>query len=129
MADNPIRGTVGIEIGGAIHELRFNWDRLARLQAEFGAGREYLNALDEILKGMDFEKIARVLQIGIGGGLTVQAITEGSPPIMAATAAIQKALLYALYGPDHKARSDDNGSTPEPAGEAEAEKKIGSPAV
>lgn len=95
---NEHRGETAVAIGGRTHVLRFTWDAIAQLRAAFGP--EYDERISKALDGRDVEAIAKVVAIGTGGELEPREIIEASPPLVATSNAVFRALYLAYYGPD-----------------------------
>src|SRR3546814_13420921 len=68
--------------------LRYDWDRVAQLIAEFG--EDFDSHVSESAKRMDLETIAKAAAIGLG--IDVAAVKRASPPIIPTVGAVMAAL-------------------------------------
>lgn len=94
---NAYAGETRVEIGGQSFELKFTWDALARLEAEFG--EDYNNVVRRRVFAGNTRVIATALEIGSGGRITPQLIEAASPPTAEMAIGIGTALNRAFLGP------------------------------
>lgn len=97
---NAHKGDVSLKIGDGVYLLRYTWDAIGELHAEFGSdfSTEIVNAMENF----EMPKLAKALEIGLkyhhGGDIGVAEIMELSPPILEAQMAVQLAMNRAQFG-------------------------------
>ncbi len=96
MGLNKFTGEYPIEIGGTVYALRYSWAALAELQAELGV--EYDTAISTALSTQDVKTLSIVISCGLDGALSAKDVYEASPQLMATSAAVTGAILFAYYG-------------------------------
>lgn len=99
MSVNQYRGEVLLAIAGKQHAVRYTWDGIARLKAEFGA--EWDAVLSTALASTDLDVVAKFLAIGLRESwpdVTAADVASAEPPIRAAYAAINQALNLTFHG-------------------------------
>jgi hypothetical protein len=91
-----------------IGEIRYDWDGVSRLIAEFGD--DFDKTISDAGTRMDLESIAKAL--AIGSGKDVSEVKAVSPPIVKAIEAVMLALNIAFYGQEGApaANADENPS-------------------
>lgn len=95
---NKYTGEVALDIGGKPHRLVFDWEALSRLQSELGE-----NALASLGFGMEVTALAAFVAAGLQRhhpGVTAEEIIRSAPPLVLTIEAVQKAMEFALWGPD-----------------------------
>ena len=90
---NPHRGET--EVPG-IGVIRFDWDAIARLVDEFGAGFD--SVISQAIVEADVEVLAKTVAIGAVDAITPEFVADVSPPITPTANAIMKALNLAFHG-------------------------------
>lgn len=98
---NVYRGETLLEMGGQTRTLRYSWSAILALRTEFGDGFD--SALTEAMVGMDLERVATALAIGLQEdwpGVTASDIMQASPAVSPALNALSLALGRALHGPE-----------------------------
>lgn len=95
MTDNKYTGIVELKIEGKSCKIIFDWEAIGYIQSEWP---------DKTLKEIDSSKIGNCCKL-LAFGLrkhhpeyTEEKLKEISPPILASSAAVNSALLYAYYG-------------------------------
>lgn len=112
---NPHRGEVYVEIAGQEMRLRYDWDAVARLKAQFGEAFE-LRVADAI-RTWDVDTLAELLSIGLRHDhpeATPDAIKAASPPLGPCQQAITEALNLAFHG-QREAPADPPENPPQAA--------------
>ena len=110
--ENKYTGEVTIALGPGIYKLVYDWRAFGALQSEFGE-----NFAAE-LTSRDPEKLAKMLVIGLykyHPTVTEEFIFDLSPPIIEVAQAIDKAILYAYWGPQEAQRIMDDAKKVEKA--------------
>ena len=93
---NRMNGEQPVMIGGREYMLRFTWDVLARIKAEFGDG--YEQRIFTAVNEHDLDQIAVIVSLASNGAITVEDVRASSPPIIQTVEAIMSALKYAFNG-------------------------------
>ncbi len=96
---NEQRDEIGLEIGGKLRPLVFDWETLARLRAELGP--DFDAGLTQAFYDLDVKAIAVVLAIGFKRDwpeVTPELVMQAAPPLVTTIKALGQALNLALYG-------------------------------
>ena len=105
MANNPVAGTVALEMGGETYTLLYDWTAIGRLNAAY-AGTQNL---------MDPATLADVLEIGLVAhhpDIKAADIFAMRPPLMPAVDAVTRALSYAFHGDTTPEVAEENPPKP-----------------
>lgn len=95
---DPITGKARVEIQGKKYTIRFDWEAIAEVNHVHG---DNPNLFDPIV-------VASVAAIGMKKyhpDMTAERIRELSPPLVPFASAVQKALQWALLGPEEPTKA------------------------
>lgn len=90
---NKITGEINVNLDGKVYSLRYDWDCIAAIDAEYG---EEPNLSDP-------DTLASIAAIGFKAKhpeLTAEKIKELSPPLVPFVFEVRRAIQYAYFGPD-----------------------------
>ena len=96
---NERRGEVGLEIAGQVRPLIFDWDALARLEAELGS--DFDVKIAQAGYDLDLEVLATALAVGFRRewpDVTPDLVKKAGPPLVRVIEALGQALNLAFYG-------------------------------
>ena len=103
MAENPIAGTVPLDLRGKEYTLQFTWSGVAQVIKQYGQDRDLFDP--DVLGG--------VTAIGLQAhhpGMTAEDVQDGAP-ISKVMAAVTRALHVAYFG-EGEAPAEDKGNPP-----------------
>ena len=88
--DNPVRGTVPVEIGGVTYVMRLNWHGIAQIRELYPDGYDL----------MDVKTLATIMSICLPNNpeMTVDRIMDESPPIEPSIESVSNMINYSWFG-------------------------------
>jgi len=105
--DNPVRGTVPIEIGGATYVMRLNWHGIAQIRELYPDGYDL----------MDVKTLATIISICLHGhdDMTPDRIMDEAPAIEPAIEKVSDMINYSWFGaklPPEKEQKEPEAENP-----------------
>jgi hypothetical protein len=115
MTANAHKGEVSLLLGGKEHIVLYDWNALAKVQAQLGT--DFDRKLAEATTQMNVAVLADVLSAGLErhNAMTADEIKAASPPVMDVVMAIIKAMNIAFHGtttPAKEAKADAEENPP-----------------
>lgn len=108
---NLHRGEVAL---GDLGTLRYDWNAIAALVAEFG--QDFDSKLSAAARDFDIDVIARAVAIGLNNDKTADDVKREAPPIVPTVAAVLDALNLAFHGQREAPPADGNANPPRTQG-------------
>jgi hypothetical protein len=105
--DNPVRGTVPIEIGGVTYIMRLNWHGIAQIRELYPDGYDL----------MDVKTLATIMSICLPGNpdMTADKIMDEAPAIEPSIEKVSDMINYSWFGakvPDNTEKKEEPENPP-----------------